>query len=95
MKNSKENLSYGPEKRDFMEAPQKEVKSYSPKKDYTLLPDNVTDRIAVNNIAYQEFDYTYGDVEHDELHDLAGVEFKETKEKPFKEKNHQDPNMKY
>lgn len=94
MKNYKQKPPYGPDKRDFMEAEQKEVKSYSPTKDYTLLPDNVTDRIAVNNIAYQEFDYTYGDVKDDELQDLAGVEFKQTKEENLK-KNKQNANLKY
>ncbi|GAA0123309.1 hypothetical protein UT300018_26270 [Clostridium faecium] len=56
---SKKNKnSYGPNEREFLEAPLKEVKAYS-LKDYTLLPDNVRDNIVSNNISNQEFDYTY------------------------------------
>lgn len=35
-----------------------ELRSFSPKGDSTLLPNPATDSIVVNNIAWQEFDYT-------------------------------------
>ena len=51
---------YPPNERDFMEASEEPVKSYS-LKDYTLLPNHVVDPIVVNNISNAEFDYTYND----------------------------------
>ncbi|MFX0549951.1 hypothetical protein ACOAKC_11555 [Hathewaya histolytica] len=71
-KNNKK-FSYGPHKREYMEAPRKVIKAYSEKGDFTLLPDNVQDDIVVNNISNQEFDYTYGDIENDNLNDLTDV----------------------
>lgn len=54
----REQNSYGPNEREFLEAPLKEVRAYS-LKDYTNLPDNVRDNVVSNNISNQEFDYTY------------------------------------
>jgi hypothetical protein len=59
---------YVPNERDYLEANQKIVKSYSKgKKDYTKLPDNVRDPIVSNNIATWEFDYTSKDMEENDL----------------------------
>ncbi|WP_026883829.1 hypothetical protein [Clostridium akagii] len=49
---------YLPRERGYMEEKTKKIKAYS-KSDYTELPDPVKDPIACNNIAWQEFDYTY------------------------------------
>ena len=52
---------YGPHQRDFLEAGEKEVRSYGPL-DSVALPDNVVDPIVSNNISQSEFDYTYESV---------------------------------
>ncbi|WP_164509067.1 hypothetical protein [Clostridium rectalis] len=57
---------YAPEERDYLEAKQKIIKSFS-KKDYTKLPDNVRDPVVVNNIATWEFDNTSKDMEENNL----------------------------
>ena len=49
---------YLPKEREYLEAKPKKVKAYS-ERDYTELPDNVTDPIVANNISNVEFDYTY------------------------------------
>ncbi|GAA0717389.1 hypothetical protein GCM10008905_03010 [Clostridium malenominatum] len=55
--------TYLPDSRDYLEASQKVLKSYSAKKkDYTKLPDNVRDDIVANNIATWEFDNTSKDM---------------------------------
>ena len=59
---------YGPSLRNYLEAPLNSKVSFS--KDgstYTKLPDNVEDDIAVNNIAWQEFDYTYDNSDHEQF----------------------------
>lgn len=61
MKNQKKR-PYAPNQRDFLEAKPKIVKAYS-SKDFTTLPDNVQDPIVSNNIANQEFNYTYNNEE--------------------------------
>lgn len=58
--NNKNNKSYGPSMRNYLDAPLDNKISFS--KDgtsYSLLPDNVKDDIIVNNISSAEFDYTY------------------------------------
>lgn len=52
--------AYGPNERDFLEANEASVKSYSIE-DYVLLPNHVVDPVVVNNIANAEFDYTYNE----------------------------------
>jgi len=59
-KETKNNL-YGPHQREFLEAGEKEVRSYGPL-DSVALPDNVEDPIVSNNISQAEFDYTYDSV---------------------------------
>jgi len=54
---------YAPNERGHFDENPKVIKSYS-EKDYTLLPDNISDPIVVNNISNEEFDYIY-DPEHD------------------------------
>lgn len=49
---------YAPFERNLFEQKPQIIKAYSAE-DYTELPDPVRDPIVVNNIAYQEFDYTY------------------------------------
>lgn len=49
---------YLPKEREYFEAEPKKIKAYS-ERDYTELPDNVTDPIVSNNISNAEFDYTY------------------------------------
>lgn len=59
--------TYLPDSRDYLEATQKVIKSYSrDKKGYTLLPDNVRDDVVVNNIATWEFDNTSNDMWKDD-----------------------------
>ncbi|HEY5562050.1 MAG TPA: hypothetical protein VIK72_09910 [Clostridiaceae bacterium] len=60
MKNKK---PYAPNERGHFDEKPKVIKAYS-EKDYSLLPDNISDPIVVNNIATEEFDYIY-DPEHD------------------------------
>ncbi|AWZ47784.1 hypothetical protein [Hathewaya limosa] len=68
MKHKNNKTNYGPNERNFLEAGNHPVKSYSKNhKSYTPLPDNVEDDIVVNNIAYSEFDYTYSDDSNTEL----------------------------
>lgn len=65
---SKKNLNetntelnkYGPNERDFLEANEAPVKSYSIE-DYVLLPNHVVDSVVVNNISNAEFDYTFNE----------------------------------
>ena len=52
-----DNKTYPPNERGFMDEKPKKIKAHSAK-DYTLLPDPVTDPIVSNNIANVEFDYT-------------------------------------
>lgn len=59
--NTKSN-KYGPNERDFLEASEAPVKSYS-LEDYVLLPNHVVDSVVVNNISNAEFDYTYNEDE--------------------------------
>lgn len=54
----KEMKMYAPHQRDFYEVEPSEIRSYS-EKDYTILPDPVTDPIVSMNISNVEFDYTY------------------------------------
>ena len=49
---------YPPHLRDHFEQDPTIIKGYS-QKDYTKLPDPVRDPIVSNNIANQEFNYTY------------------------------------
>ncbi len=57
-KKTNNSKPYPPNERDFLEASEKPVKSYS-LEDYVLLPNHVVDSIAANNISNAEFDYTY------------------------------------
>ncbi|MEG2935087.1 MAG: hypothetical protein RR844_01205 [Clostridium sp.] len=62
-KNNKTNTKsnqYAPNERDFLEASEAPVKSYS-LEDYVLLPNHVVDPIVVNNISNAEFDYTFNE----------------------------------
>jgi len=54
----RESKIYAPYQRDFYEVQPSEIRSYS-EKDYTVLPDPVTDPIVAMNISNVEFDYTY------------------------------------
>lgn len=54
----KAKSGYAPNKRGYFEQSPRKIKAYSAK-DYTLLPDPVTDDIVSNNISNVEFDYTY------------------------------------
>ncbi|MGH4124932.1 MAG: hypothetical protein ACREV6_18610 [Clostridium sp.] len=54
----KEMKMYAPHQRDFYDVEPSEIRSYS-EKDYTILPDPVTDPIVAMNISNMEFDYTY------------------------------------
>ncbi|WP_027631671.1 hypothetical protein [Clostridium hydrogeniformans] len=59
MKNNKTKV-YLPKERDYLEQEPRNLRSYSKdRKTYSRMPDNVTDDVVVNNIAYQEFDYTH------------------------------------
>lgn len=49
---------YAPHRRGYFEQKPRVIKSYSAR-DYTILPDPVTDPIVSNNISNVEFDYTY------------------------------------
>ncbi|WP_010238769.1 hypothetical protein [Clostridium arbusti] len=49
---------YLPRERGYLDADPKEIRAYS-ERDYTVLPDPVTDPIVTNNISNVEFDYTY------------------------------------
>lgn len=59
-KTNNESKQYGPNERDFLEASEAPVKSYS-LEDYVLLPNHVVDPIVANNISNVEFDYTYNE----------------------------------
>lgn len=52
------SVTYGPDQRDYLEGSEKKPKAYSIE-DSIELTNHVVDPIVVNNIAYQEFDYTY------------------------------------
>lgn len=54
--------TYPPRERGYLEIKPKKIKAYS-KRDYTELPDPVTDPIVCNNISSQEFDYTHEDLD--------------------------------
>ena len=54
--------AYPPHLRNFFEQDPTIIKGYS-QKDYTKLPDPVRDPIVSNNIANQEFNYTYNNEE--------------------------------
>ena len=65
--------SYAPHERGFFEQKPQRIRAYSAK-DYTELPDPVRDPIVVNNIAFNEFDYTYnneGTIFNDYLKDIT------------------------
>lgn len=49
---------YLPKARTGYNPTDEELRSFSPKGDSTLTPNPVTDPVVVNNIAWQEFDYT-------------------------------------
>jgi hypothetical protein len=53
---------YAPHLRNYFEQEPTIIKGYS-QKDYTKLPDPVRDPIVSNNIANQEFNYTYNEEE--------------------------------
>lgn len=60
---SKKNKKvYPPHLRNYFEQNPTIIKGYS-QKDYTKLPDPVRDPIVSNNIANQEFNYTYNEEE--------------------------------
>ncbi len=59
-KTNTKSKQYGPNQRDFLEASEAPVKSYS-LEDYVLLPNHVVDQIVANNISNAEFDYTYNE----------------------------------
>ena len=50
--------TYSPHLRNYLEQSPTIIKSYS-QKDFTKLPDPVRDPVVSNNIANQEFNYTY------------------------------------
>jgi len=54
----KSKAGYAPNARGYFEQKPQKRKAYSAK-DFTLLPDPVTDDIVANNISNVEFDYTY------------------------------------
>lgn len=54
----RKNVGYAPNERGYFEQKPRKIKAYSAK-DYTILPDPVTDPIVANNISNAEFDYTY------------------------------------
>ena len=60
-----EKKPYLPKLRTGYNLPDEELRSYSPKGDSTFIPNPATDPIVVNNIAWQEFNYTE-DLEQDE-----------------------------
>lgn len=62
------NNLYGPKVRDYLEERPKKVRAYS-SKDYTELPDHVTDAIVANNISNVEFDYINDELSDDDLSD--------------------------
>ncbi|WP_242949690.1 hypothetical protein [Clostridium pasteurianum] len=53
-----------PRERGYLDAEPKEIRAYS-ERDYTNLPDPVTDPIVTNNISNVEFDYTYDPIADD------------------------------
>ena len=57
--------TYLPKNRTFYPATKGNLKSYAPNGNYTILPNPAEDPIVVNNIAWQEFDYTE-DISDDE-----------------------------
>ena len=60
-----EKKPYLPKLRTGYKLRDEELRSYSPKGDSTFIPNPATDPIVVNNIAWQEFNYTE-DLEQDE-----------------------------
>lgn len=57
-KNKNNNKEYAPKERTYYKPTSEDLISKSPDGFDTILPNTVTDDIVVNNIAYQEFDYT-------------------------------------
>ena len=57
--------TYLPKNRTFYPTIKGNLKSYAPNGNYTILPNPAEDSIVVNNIAWQEFDYTE-DISDDE-----------------------------
>lgn len=54
---------YLPRQRGYFDQNMQRIKSISANgKDFTELPDPVRDPVVSNNIAWQEFDYTYDDL---------------------------------
>jgi hypothetical protein len=53
-----ENKFYLPKIRTGYILKDEKLRSFSPKGDSTFIPNPATDPIVVNNIAWQEFDYT-------------------------------------
>lgn len=57
-------VPYLPKQRRYLNQKPMSIKAFSPSgNDYTELPDPVRDPIVCNNIAWQEFDYTYDDLD--------------------------------
>ena len=50
--------TYLPKNRTFYPKTRGDLKSFAPDGNYTILPNPAEDPIVVNNIAWQEFDYT-------------------------------------
>lgn len=53
-----EQKPYLPKIRTGYNLKDEKLRSFSPKGDSTFIPNPATDPIVVNNIAWQEFDYT-------------------------------------
>lgn len=58
-------ISCLPKQRSYFDQKPMTIKAFSPtEKDYTELPNPVRDTIAADNTAWQEFDYTYDDLDN-------------------------------
>lgn len=58
MSNNNSKNKYPPDERDFLKPSESGLVSKSPTGSSTPLPSPVEDEIVVNNIAWQEFNYT-------------------------------------
>lgn len=66
-KDTNSTKPYLPNERGYFDQEPAVIKTFS-KKDYTILPDPVTDPTVCNNIAWLEFDYTSPAEEDIDLH---------------------------
>lgn len=71
IRNNPGEHAYLPNERDDYHLPDEDLISTAPNGDITMIPNPVTDDIVVNNIAWQEFNYT--DSMADRLSEIESV----------------------